>query len=251
MRPLHNLCGDFARIDRPRTFGRQPLERVCVGGILERVALLQGRTVRPCEQCPNLGCWRDRRVARQKSGQAAGHVEAFAGRTDCGREEILPRQRSQLGVGGRKQRESPGNTRRASAAHCLKKRQRLSVLVEKHVRRGPGRRSLAAVQRGNDACRGVVVQEERTSADSGALRLNQTEHCLDCDRCVDSAAALAQNFNSRIRRERVRGSHHCRNSGWNGSARRNQPQRSNRKHKQTRFQVRHFQVGPLSKRLKR
>ena len=51
--------------------------------------------------------------------------------------------------------------------------------------------------------RGVVVHQERAAADAGALRLDETEHRLHGHRRVDRLAALAQNLQPGLHRQRI------------------------------------------------
>src|SRR2546430_17150963 len=82
-------------------------------------------------------------------------------------------------------------------------RQRLAVLVQKHVGLRAGRRALAAIDGAHLARVPVVVQQERTAGDPGALRLDESEHRLHGNGGIDRVAPLAQNLESGVDRKSV------------------------------------------------
>ena len=96
---------------------------------------------------------------------------------------------------------------RATAAYRLEVAQGLAVLIEKHGGRGARGGFLAAVERADITRARVVVHEECTAADAGALRLHEPQHGLHGHRGINGGTALAQDLKPRVHRQRICGNH--------------------------------------------
>jgi hypothetical protein len=83
--------------------------------------------------------------------------------------------------------------------------QRLPVGAEEHLRRRRSRRGFAPVIAFEPMRRGVVMQQESAAADTGGLRLDQSQHHLHRDRRIDRTAAFAQDLAAGFDGERMRG----------------------------------------------
>jgi len=88
----------------------------------------------------------------------------------------------------------------------------LAVGLQEHAGGGAPRCGLPAVERGDPAGGRVVVHQECTAPDAGALGLDEAEHRLDRDRGIRGAAACAQDLEPGLDGIRVGRGH----AGWIG-----------------------------------
>ena len=194
-------------VQRTWTVERDALQCLGVFGIAKQVALLDGVAVGPREQRAHLVGGRKGRSLAEKQREPRRHLEAQGRGTNRRLKELLPTQRTELGVRGVQHGDRARHSRGASAAHRHHKRRRLAVFVQKHVGLRARRRPLAAIDGAHLVRVRVVVQEECAAGDPGALRLDESEHRLHRNGRVDRVAPLAQNLESGIDRQRIGGSH--------------------------------------------
>ena len=201
----HDLVGNRTLVQGTRPVERDALQCPGVFGIAKQVALLDGIAVGAREQRAHLvGGWKGRSLA-EKHRQPRWHLEARRRGTNRRLEELLPAQRAELGMCGVQHGDGARHARGASAAHRYHKRQRLAVLVQKHVGLRARGRALAAIDGAHLARVRVVVQEECAAADPGALRLDESEHRLHGNGGIDRVAPLAQNLKSGLDGQRIGG----------------------------------------------
>ena len=187
-----------------RALAPDAAQRRGIGRIPERVARLDLAAIGAREEGAHVGLARLRRIAIHESRHALRHCESGLGRADRRLEELLPGQRAVPRVHGAEHRDRSRHAGRSSGKHGIPIRQRLTLLIDEHVRCRAGGRRFAPVESRELFRCGVVIKHEPAAADPRALRLDETEHRLDRDRRIGRAAAGRQHFESRIDRERIR-----------------------------------------------
>ena len=91
------------------------------------------------------------------------------------------------------------------AQYRLVERQWLALGTEEHLRACPPGGSLAAVVNAGGPVSSVEIMQERPAPDPRALRLDQAQHCLHRDRCIDRTSAAAKDRHPGLGGERVGG----------------------------------------------
>ena len=209
VRGVHELFGDLSLVKGARSIARDGFEGVRVLRILEQVALLDDVAIGAREKVAHLVGRRKWRALAQKHREPLGHLEALRGAADGGLKQLQPVHGAELVVRAPQHGHDARHPGRAAAADGLDIREGLAVLVEEHVGVSARRGLLTAIERRHLAGVRIVVHEERAAGDTGALRLDQPEHRLHGDRGIDRLAALLENLDARIDRQRI-GSRHPR-----------------------------------------
>jgi hypothetical protein len=200
--------GDAALVERRAARLLHPAQGGGVGRVAQGVAggerLAARKEVRPRRlEAVELG------RLRHRARQPRRHLEAVLGERDRRPEQLGPVGRAVAGVDHVEKLGRARHPDRAAADQRVPERQRLAVHAREVVAVGRHRGGLAAVEGGELAARGVVVDQERAAAEPGGLRLDQPEHGLDGDHGVDRVAAVAQHLDAGLGGERMRRRHHA------------------------------------------
>ena len=143
--------------------------------------------------------------------------EALLRQLDRRLEQLRPRQAPMLPMHELQHAHRPGHADREPADDRLLELHGRAVRVQEHVGRRRGRRGLAAVIGRERLALAVEGEQEPAAADAGGLRLHQRQHHLHGDRRIDRIAALAQDVEPGLRRQRIGGNDHL-VGGMNGRA---------------------------------
>jgi hypothetical protein len=205
---LHGCCAavstiarDVALVEGARAVARDRAQRLRIGRVAQDRADGQHLAVGVVQIRAQT---RLRNVALhpRELVQAGRHRESNLGKRDRGLEQPCPRELAVLAMRGLEQANDAGNADRLASDGVVKLEGR--AVFQEAVGCGGGGRRLAAVVRRQPMRARVVHEHEAAAANAGRLRLDETEHELNRDRCVDCAAALRQHAVARIRRERIR-----------------------------------------------
>jgi hypothetical protein len=169
-----NLLGDLAGVERRCTLRRKAPERGAVGWQPQKFACGFRRTVRPVVDLPRDRVGAQRRLSGEKPSQTRRNTEALFGNADRGVEQPGPGQAAMAAMGGLQQARQAGHADRAAADDRSHEPQGPPIRLQEQVRRRGGRRGFAPVERRQRTACLVPVQQKRTAAEAGALRLHQT-----------------------------------------------------------------------------
>ncbi len=160
------------------------------------------------------GDWRARRPRRRGDAQVQprGDLEAVLAQADRILEQRRPGQPAVPAMGHFQHAQQARCSDRQAAVDRGGKSQRPPVAIEELVRRGAGRRGLAAVERAQRIRCTVEMEQEPAAADAGRLGLDDIEHHLRGDRRVDRTAAAGQRAHAGVHGVRVRGGDHVASS---------------------------------------
>ena len=202
-----DVTRDLALVERVGAPGRDARERRRERRVLQRLPNGERRAVR-VEEVGARPLLDQVLLAGNRDVQTWAHGEPVLGQLDGRLEELGPRQSPVLTMGELEQAQRSWNTDRLAPDHCVIELQRFAVRAEKAVWFRSRRSGLAAIVRGEQPGAAVVKEHERTAADARGLRLDEIEHHLHRDGCVHRAAALAEDLEARLDRERVRRGNH-------------------------------------------
>ena len=197
--------GDRAFEQAAWTSGRDRTQRLCIGGIPQRVAGLHRCAVGPRVEraCIRQASLRD--FTADVAGEALGYGEALVRGARGGVEEVAPGQAAEPLVRESEHGDCARRAGRAAAGDCVGEGERLAVVADEHVGSRARGRGFASLEGHHPAGLPVQDNEECAAAEPRALRLHQPKRRLHRDRGVHRASALAQHREARFDRQGIRG----------------------------------------------
>ena len=201
----YDVTGNFAGIKGRRALCSDGFEGSGVARIFKQVADRPGLAIGAIEIGARCGVFLQKQLRFEHQVQPSTDRKTRFREPDGGRKESGPLQLAVRLVNAPKQSDRAGHANAFATDHGIMKSKRQAVATDESLRFGGGGCGLATVVAAHFVCFGVMHQQKRASSQTGALRLDETEHQLRGNHRVHRAATRAQHFIACVGGQRVGG----------------------------------------------